>query len=889
MSYIDGYFDRQADIIRVVERQNGERVFKEYPIKYTFFHEDPGGKYKSTTGKSLSRIVCKNTKDFHKELAINRNKTLYESDINPIFQCLSENYLNKDAPDLKIAFFDIEADFDPEKGFSQPSDPFMPITAITVSLQWMNSIVTFAMPPKTMSIEEAKETTQGIDNLYLYKDEAEMLKAFLDIIEDADVISGWNSEGYDLPYIINRIKKVMSKDDTRRLCLWKQMPKKRTFERYGREQETYDLVGRVHLDSLELYRKYTYEERHSYRLDAIGEHEIGEKKTVYEGSLDQLYNQDFRTFVEYNRQDVALLDKLDRKLRFIALSNELAHANTVLLQTTLGAVAVTEQAIINEAHRRGVQVPNRPKRDDEATTAAGAYVAYPRKGLHSWIGSMDINSLYPSVIRALNMAPECVIGQLRPTHTDEYIEEQMTLQKKSFAAAWENHFGTLEYDAVMQQRKDVSIHVDWEDGKTEVMSGAEIYKMVFDSNAPIMLSANGTLFTSEFEGVIPGLLARWYKERKEMQAMLKKAKEAKNSAEIEFWDKRQLVKKINLNSLYGAILNPGCRFFDKRIGQSTTLSGRQISKHMASKINEVITGEYNHVGKAIIYGDTDSAYFSAYEVLKKEIDAGQIPWTKESVVKLYDQVAGEVNKSFKNFMGKAFHCSKSRAEVIQAGRESVATSGLFITKKRYAILIYDLEGFRTDQEGSPGKIKAMGLDLKRSDTPVYIQDFLSELLLMVLTGSTEEQVLDRITQFRNEFKTRPGWEKGSPRRANNIQEYAKKEARQGKANMPGHVRAAINWNTLKRMNSDKYSQEIMDGMKVIVCKLKKNPLDFTSVAYPTDELRLPQWFKELPFDDASMESTVIDNKLGNLLGVLGWDIQSTESNNTFNNLFDFGA
>ena len=889
MSYIDGYFDRQADIIRVVERQNGERVFKEYPIKYTFYHEDPGGKYKSSTGKSLSRIVCKNTKDFHKELAINRNKTLYESDINPIFQCLSENYLNQDAPDLNIAFFDIEADFDPEKGFSQPSDPFMPITAITVSLQWLDTIVTFAMPPKTMDIEEAKEITKGIDNLYLYKDEAEMLKAFLDIIEDADVISGWNSEGYDMPYIINRIKKVMSKDDTRRLCLWKQMPKKRTFERYGREQETYDLVGRVHLDSLELYRKYTYEERHSYRLDAIGEHEIGETKTVYEGSLDQLYNQDFRTFVEYNRQDVALLDKLDRKLRFIALSNELAHANTVLLQTTLGAVAVTEQAIINEAHRRGVQVPNRPKRDDESTTAAGAYVAYPQKGLHSWIGSMDINSLYPSVIRALNMAPECVIGQLRPTHTDEYIEEQMTLQKKSFAGAWENHFGTLEYDAVMEKRKDVSIHVDWEDGKSEVMSGAEIYKMVFDSNAPMMMSANGTLFTSEFEGVIPGLLARWYKERKEMQAMLKKAKEAKNDAEIEFWDKRQLVKKINLNSLYGAILNPGCRFFDKRIGQSTTLSGRQISKHMAAKINEVITGEYNHVGKAIIYGDTDSAYFSAYEVLKKEIDAGQIPWTKESVVKLYDQVAGEVNNSFKSFMGRAFHCSRSRAEVIQAGRESVSTSGLFITKKRYAILIYDLEGFRTDQEDSPGKIKAMGLDLKRSDTPVYIQDFLSELLLMVLTGNTEEKVLDRITQFRNEFKTRPGWEKGSPRRANNIGEYAKKEARQGKANMPGHVRASINWNTLKRMNGDKYSQEIMDGMKVIVCKLKKNPLDYTSVAYPTDELRLPLWFKELPFDDATMESTVIDNKLGNLLGVLGWDIKSTESNNTFNNLFDFGG
>ena len=889
MSYIDGFFDRNADAIRVVERKDGKRVFKEFPVRYTFFYEDPKGKYKSTTGKPLHRIVCKNTKDFHKELAINRNKNLFESDINPVYQCLSTNYINQDAPDLKIAFFDIEADFDPEKGFSLPSDPFMPITAISVSLQWMNSLVTLAVPPKGMSVTQAKHLVEGFENVFICETEADMLKQFLNLIEDVDVLSGWNSEGYDLPYIINRISKVLSKDDTRRFCLWKQLPKKRTFERYGREQETYDLVGRVHVDSLELYRKYTYEERHSYRLDAIGEHELGETKTVYEGSLDQLYNQDFRKFIEYNRQDVALLDKLDKKLKFIDLTNELAHANTVLLQTTLGAVAVTEQAIINEAHRRGLQVPNRPKRDMAgSTTAAGAYVAFPKKGYHKWIGSMDLNSLYPSVIRALNMAPECVVGQLRPLDTDAMVEEQMTLQKKSFAGAWENHFGSLEYEYVMQQRRDAVVTVDWEDGTSESKSGAEVYKMIFDSNNPLILSANGTIFTSEFEGVIPGLLKRWYTERQDMQSMKKKAVNAGNKAEEEFWDKRQLVKKINLNSLYGAILNPGCRFFDKRIGQSTTLTGRQIAKHMASKVNEVITGTYDHVGQAIIYGDTDSAYFSAYEVLKKEIEDGKIPWTKESVIKLYDQVCEEVNGTFRKFMSDAFHCPKSRSDVIQAGRESVAESGLFITKKRYAVLIYDLEGHRTDQGEEPGKVKAMGLDLKRSDTPLFVQNFLSELLLMVLTGKTEKEVLERIAVFRQDFKKLPGWQKASPKRANNIGEYAKKEERLGKANMPGHVRASLNWNNLKKMNSDKHSMEIVDGMKVMVCKLKKNPLDYTSVAYPVDQLRIPMWFKELPFDDDSMEKTLVDSKLGNLLGVLKWDISSTETKNTFNTLFDFG-
>ena len=888
MSYVDAMFDRDADLLRVVERREGKRHFTEYPIKYTFYYKDPRGKHKSIYGDPLNRIVSKSTKEFRKELAINNTKQLFESDINPIFQCLSENYLNQDAPKLNVAFWDIETDFDPERGFADPSDPFMPITAISVHLQWMDTLVTLAVPPKTITMEEAKEQTKDFPNTHLFEKEEDMLKTFLDLIEDADILSGWNSEGYDIPYTVNRVSRVLSKDDTRRFCLWGQLPKKREYEKYGRTLETYDLKGRVHLDSLELYRKYTYSETHSYRLDAIGEAEIGEKKTVYEGTLDELYKNDFKKFIEYNRQDVALLDKLDQKLKFIDLSNELAHANTVLLQTTMGAVAVTEQAIINEAHGRGLQVPNRSKHDREHATAAGAYVAFPKKGLHKWIGSMDLNSLYPSVIRALNMDPATIVGQLRPIDTDAMVEEAMTLKKKSFAGAWEGHFGTLEYEAVMEKRKDFDITIDWENADSEIMSAAEVYKAIFDSRKPWMLTANGTILTNEFDGVIPGLLKRWYAERKELQEMKTKAIEAGNKIEIEYWDKRQLVKKINLNSLYGALLNPGCRFFDKRLGQSTTLTGRQIAKHMAAESNKVITGTYDHVGDAIIYGDTDSAYFSAFPILKKEIESGAIPWTKESVIKLYDQVAEEVNKTFIEFMGKAFHCPKGRADVIQAGREIVAENGLYITKKRYATLIYDEEGMRKDIDG-PGKVKAMGLDLKRSDTPEFMQNFLSELLLMVLTDKKESEVLERITEFRKDFKLRPGYEKGSPKRANKVTEYRKKEEKQGKANMPGHVRASINWNTLKRMNGDRYSQTIVDGMKVIVCKLKQNPLGYTSVAYPTDELRLPKWFKELPFDNEAMEETIIDNKLGNLIGVLNWDVASTLQHNTFQTLFDFGG
>jgi len=885
LSYIDALYDREHDRIHVVERRNRVREYREYPANYIFYYDDPRGKFTSIYGTPVSRFSTRNNKEFRKEVRAQSHKNLYESDINPVFRCLSENYIGQDAPELNVAFFDIEVAFDPERGFSPVADPFNPITAISLYLTWLDQLITLAVPPKHMSWETAEEIAGTFENCMLFEREEEMLKTFLDLIEDADALSGWNSEGYDIPYTVNRVTRVLNKDDTRRFCLWNQYPKKRVFERFGAENETYDLIGRVHMDYMQLYRKYTYEERHSYSLDAIGEYELDERKTQFEGTLDQLYNQNFRTFLEYNRQDTLLLHKLDQKLRFLDLANELAHANTVLLQTTMGAVAVTEQAIINEAHERGMVVPNRQQRlTDDDTQAAGAYVAYPKKGIHEWIGSVDINSLYPSAIRALNMGPETIIGQLRPVMTDRYIKEKID-GKSSFAMAWEGLFGSLEYSAVMEQQRGTEITIDWQDGNETVHSAAEIWSMIFDSNQSWMLTANGTIVTYERKGIIPGLLERWYSERRDMQAKKKVAKDKKEEA---FWDKRQLVKKINLNSLYGAILNPGCRFFDHRIGQSTTLTGRAIARHMDAHINECITGKYDHVGEAIIYGDTDSCYFSAWPVLKSEVEAGRMEWSKETCIALYDSIAEQVNQSFPAFMEQAFHCPRGAGELIKAGRELVADRSLFITKKRYAVNIIDLEGRRLDVDGKPGKTKAMGLDLKRSDTPKVIQDFLLEILNSVLGGAQRDAIIERIREFKYTFAERPGWEKGSPKRVNNLTKYAKEEERLGRANMPGHVRAAINWNNMRKMNGDNYSMQVVDGMKTIVCKLKSNALGWTSIGYPTDEMHLPQWFKDLPFNDSEMEATVVDQKIDNLLGVLGWDLASaTNTENTFQTLFDW--
>ncbi len=904
MSYVDAFHHKDKDIVFVVERVNGQRVLVEHKPEYNFYVADPRGTHRSIYGDTVAELRCRSVKDFRKNVAINRSNKTFESDIKPLNKTIAKHYIGADTPKLQTAFFDIEVDFDPQRGYASPEEAFMPITAIGVYLDWMDTMVCLAVPPKTLSWEQAQSIASKLPEVLLFKTEKEMLEVFLTLIDDADIVSGWNSEGYDIPYTVHRIIKTLGKSETRRLCLWDQYPKERTYEAFGSERVTYDLIGRVHLDYMQLYRKYNYEERHSYRLDYIAEMELGERKVPYEGSLDRLYNHDFEKFLEYNIQDTILLGKMDKKLQFIDLANTIAHDNTVLLPTTMGAVATTEQAIINEAHRRGFVVPDRKREENSDTQAAGAYVAFPKKGYHEWIGSMDINSLYPSVFRALNMAAETIVGQVRLEYTEKEINDKTTgrwcdedgLPQKamSFADAWIGKFACNEYELIMAKDTNTLLHLDMEDGKAIECTGADIYNLIFHSGQPWNISANGTIFKTDFQGIVPGLLERWYSERKELQA---KKKDATTPEEKAFWDKRQLVKKINLNSLYGAILNPGCRFFDKRIGQSTTLTGRSITRFMASKTNELLTGEYNHIGDCIIYGDTDSVYFTAVPALPKgsELDL-------DGAVKLYDHISDTVSEAFPAFLKESFNVPIHNGKVLKAGREVVGRAGLFITKKRYAINCWDIEGYQP--EG--GKLKIMGMEIKRSDTPEFVQNFLEEVLNDALSGKTESEVIEKIRAFKKEFQSIEPWKKGMPKRVNNLTAYTKKiekskqmdnnlklkrlhdlKEESGNNTIPGHVRASINWNELKQANGDQYSMSITDGAKVIVCRLKNNPMGYSSIAYPTDELKLPQWFKDLPFDESDMETAVLDKKVQNVLGQMGWDIERANDSEALQEFFEF--
>lgn len=521
--YIDSLFKKggDAEVIKVVERVNGLRVYKEYPPDYHFYLSDPKGNSKTIYGNPVKKVIPHTFAEKQKILkTLSHNTTKWESDVDPIFRCFEQNYASGEAPSLNVAFFDIETDFDKELGWSEACDADNMITSISIHLQWLDEIICLSVPPTTLTWEEAQTTAEEVGNTVLFKTEAEMLNSFIDVIEDADVLSGWNSEAYDIPYVVNRIKKVLGKHETRRLCLWEQQPKEREFERGGKTAKTYDLIGRIHIDYMQLYKKYNYEERHSYALNAIAEAELGETKVQYDGTLDELYNDDYKTFLEYNLQDTRLLDRLDKKLQFIDLANSIAHSSCVLIQTTMGAVAVTDQNVLMEAHSRNLICPDKKRGDKEESDnrAAGGWVATPKKGLHKWLGSTDMKSLYPSVIRTLNMSPETIIGQIRLDRTNAAIAAwEKKGAKYTFASWWNDRFNVLEMDDFYNKDISNKLILDMENGDTFEVTGAELYELIFSGNRPWCISANGTIFKTDVDGVIPALLTRWYAERKALQ------------------------------------------------------------------------------------------------------------------------------------------------------------------------------------------------------------------------------------------------------------------------------------------------------------------------------------------------------------------------------------
>lgn len=891
-NYVAAWVDWNTDKVIVLERDgDGGLHRKKYNPPYYFYIPDEEGEHLSIFGDKLTLAAFDSKEEY--ENAKRHFPVKFESDIVPLKRVLMDNYFGIPAPLVNFAFLDIEVDYQKSIGFAGPTNPYAPINAVTVYQSWTKKFLTFVLPPivdgilwteipgnnvevlyaEINSLIEKKQLRANkIPEIKICKDELELLLLMVDALNNADIISGWNSEFYDIPYIAERLLLAGGENLLKRIehLGVPRPPRREMVDRFGTPEPIYKFSGKSHLDYMKLFQKFTFEGRVSYALGNILEEEVGVGKLEYSGSLEDLYHNDFPTFVAYNFRDVDGLDQLDEKFHFIALANQMAHENTVVFDAVLGTVAYVETGITNHAHR----VLNRIVHDKKIGShdkVEGAIVMTPRIGLHEWIGSVDINSLYPNIIRSLNISPEKIIGQF--TAKEE---------------AWRD----------IRDNNNTKRHsVMFEDGSQEVLTVGEWKEALIDSRWAI--SGYGTIFDqSNGRGVVADILGFWYNERKRLQAEKKKwskivkdlsdgpEKDAAKKQE-EHFDLLQLTKKISMNSLYGALLNVAFRFGDERMGASVTSSGRQTTTHMIETIGELLTGsrdkliktsELDKTGKlvhtyhspndAIIYGDTDSCYYKTYAT------------NKADAIEAADLAAEGTNASFPAFMREAFNCQPEFDNLIKAGREIVGIRGLFQAKKKYMVKIVDLEGFAVD------KMKSMGSEIKKADTPKVIQKFLKTTVDMILDGKEYDDVATFVNQQRKYvLKQLNVFELGVAKQVNNLDKYAAEYLNPGtmrsdsggKLTITGHARAACNYNLLIE-HFDKGSKAIKSGDKIKIFYLKPNSFGFDALAFPAEFSHFPKWFDEnFEVDKKKTENRMFDNKLKGIFSALGKDVPSPQS------------
>lgn len=894
-SYIGAVRDWDNNKIVVWERTDAGRQRRFFDIPYYFYVPSEGGKYTGIDGQSLERLDF-DTEDEFKQ-ATRQFGRKYESDIPPLFKVLMNEYYNAPTPVVNYSFIDIEVDYSSKIGFAGPSNPYARINAVTVFQSWSKRYNTYVLRPilddKSVwagseqdlydEIEELvkKGELKQVDNLTIKicRHEVELLECLVADIQDADIISGWNSEFFDLPYIVRRIE-LQAPHLLNRLCFMGcPPPKPKQVERFGSQEMVYVLSGRTHLDYLDLFKKFTFEGRTSYSLGNILQEEIGLSKIHYDGTLEQLYKNDFRRFTVYNIRDVSGLVDLDQKFKFIQLVNQMAHENCVLFADLLGTVRYVETGIAVRAHNvHNLIVPDkRPAIEEDKVE--GALVLNPHIGMHEWIGSVDITSLYPSVIRSINISPEKFVGQFMNGEVDW----------RGIMVELDNHPHSLRFD----------------DGEVFEATGEE-WRRLF-SEKKWVLSSYGSVFDQgNGLGIVPDTLTFWFAERKRLQAEKKKwVKEAKRLKEegdavelaeaerqVEHFDLLQLTKKIQLNSTYGALLSPHFRFGRKELGASVTACGRAITTHMMETIHSLLQpdapmkmqkhsevdadGKFVHTyiadSDTVIYGDTDSCYFKTHAS------------NKEEAIAVADETARLANASFPDFMRRSFNCQPTFDELIKAGREVVAVRGIFQAKKKYVLRVVDLEGMAVD------KLKTQGSEIKKADTPKVIQQFLKDLMGLLLDGKTYPEVEKFVNEKRKQLLDANGdiFSLGIAKQVNNFDAFYAAWKRAGRPvggkiaitgdpqAVPGHIRAAMNYNDLVQ-RFEEGAKLIKSGDKVIIFYLKQNQEGLKALAFPGDTYEFPRWFNDnFSVDVKLTEQKMIDAKLEGIFAALNWEIPTPQ-------------
>jgi DNA polymerase elongation subunit (family B) len=795
--------------------ENGKAFQKYEYYKPYLFVDDKDGNYKTVDKKPASKIMFNSiseAKEFVTKYKDIQNFNYYGLE-NFQYLYIYDNYsgdVQYDPSKMSVVSLDIECIAD--QGFPDIQLADKEITAITIRKNKLNLV--FGCGEFVTDDPNTK--------YFRCKDEKELLYKFVDIWNrpfiKPDIITGWNIEFFDIPYLVNRIRNICGEDLSRNLSPWRMINEGKVHYK-GKENQNFILMGISTLDYYQLYRKFTFGNQESYKLDYIASVELGEKKIDYSeyGSLLELYKNNFQKFIEYNIHDVVLVDRLEEKLKFIEQVMALAYDAKVNFVDTLTTVRPWDVIIHNYLLDRKTVVPKLVIKDNNESLVGG-FVKDPKVGMSEWVVSFDLNSLYPHLIMQYNISPEKFVKKVPMWHnTDELISKKP---------------------------------IDYEPG--------------------YIYSGNGCVYKNDYQGFLPALMEKMYNDRseykKKMIELKKKFEETKDAAtgmQIAKYHNMQMAKKIQLNSAYGALGNKYFRWFNFDLAESITKSGqlsiRWIEKRMNEFMNKMLkTDNVDYV----IASDTDSIYIEMKELVKR-IDVND----DVKIVSAIDQFC---EQKIQPYLDKCYQELADYMNVYQQKmfmkRETIANKGIWKAKKMYILNAWNVEGVQYD---SP-KLKMQGIEAVRSSTPQVCREYIRKALEIIMNES-EISLQNYISQIREEYKNLPFDDIAFPRGANNVDKYYDRSHIYVKGT-PIHIKASLLYNNLLKKYGLRNLQPIMSGDKIKYCYLKlPNKIQDTVISNLDslpDELNLNQYIDyEKQFDKSFIQP------LKSITNVIRWDYE----------------
>lgn len=860
--YKNIHYDKYNNEIHLFDDIEGYSKFEYQPYAYLI---DPHGEYVTIDGQKVKKTTqwSKSAEELN---------LVYEHDVNPILRTLIDRYYETD--DISIDFTTLYLDIEVAKegSYSTTEDADNTITSISFKSSKDDMYYCLLLDPSRLESEyddqviiESKEGSKTIDAKYFtFKSEFNLLKVFLReyLLIKPDCISGWNVEWYDMPYLYNRIAKVLGKDYANGLSPLKKCHARNTGEF---NQLRLYIAGVSILDYLTLYKNFTYSEQPNYKLDTIARKELGRGKIEYDGDLQKLYETDIKKFAEYNIVDVELICSLDEKLQLLEIARGICHKGHVPYEDFIYPSKYLDGASLVYCKRNGlIASSNKSDKGTDDDPAEGAFVKMPQIGLHRWIIDLDLESLYPGNIRTLNISPETKFGRILNYKQEDYVSNKdrkysIELIKDNTATGQFSDFGIPTNKVFLKNSEELKVYIEKNN---------------------LSLSSNGILYDLNKPGLIPSILTLWFKERKDYQSLKSKYSAEANKELEQLYDKKQLITKILLNSFYGVLLLKSFRFYDKENGEAVTTTGKSVIAFSMKATNNFYAKETGVVKDYCIYGDTDSLFFSSIPIIESRYGKEE-NYTDEELCKYSLEVANDVQKYINaayNIYAKKFHNVNKHVWFIK--QELVGRRALWLdAKKRYAIWI-------VNEKGQPkNKIDVKGIDVVRSSFPKSFRAFMKEILHDILHDKDAEFLDNKVQKFG---KLIDDTYIGDIMLPTSVKELSKWQTTGNTfiKGTPVHVKAALNYNKLLDIWKIKTVPKIVDGDKILWCYVHKNEFGFESMALTGNDDPLEVLgFVSKYIDKKDLFENTLKNKLQSFWDALGWG--SIVTNKKINQFFKF--